>query len=316
MPNQYCPPAGVLFPSGHVVSDDQPLHVRYLYSVPSIAKFESDLDFLCRRYRPLPLSELEQLPERRAARTTASAFVLSFDDGMREAYDVIAPMLRAKGIPAIFFINSATIDNRQMMWRNKISLLIEQAQKQPGRIPPQISVQPGEGLPAKLRALRFSDGQLIDEVAKFFEIDFDEYLRRNQPYLTSSQVQEMSRNGFEIGAHSDRHPPFQQLTLDEQEREISASVNFIRELRAPCRYFAFPFHDGGVPTSVFRYMADLGVALSFGTSAARLDPVAFSFQRFALDAENANVSIPEILNELSVKSLARRWSRTEMIHRN
>ncbi len=244
MPDLYRPPAGVLFPFAHIITDDPPAHVRHLFAVPNIAKFKSDLDFFCRHFRPLQIAELEQLPRLRDNKASARAFILSFDDGMREIYDIIAPILHDKGIPAIFFLNSATIDNKRLMWRHKISLLIDRSKEQPGRIPPQIKLRPGETLQAKLKALRFADESILDDVARFFEVDFD-------------------------------------------------------------------------PTCVFRYMTDLGLILSFGTSEARVDPVAFSFQRFSIDARGAaNPSNRDILRELSVKSLVRRVSRTEVIQRN
>jgi len=317
MPDLYRPPAGVLFPFAHIITDDPPAHVRHLFAVPNIAKFKSDLDFFCRHFRPLQIAELEQLPRLRDNKASARAFILSFDDGMREIYDIIAPILHDKGIPAIFFLNSATIDNKRLMWRHKISLLIDRSKEQPGRIPPQIKLRPGETLQAKLKALRFADESILDDVARFFEVDFDDYLRRCKPYLTTGQVSELSRVGFEFGSHSDSHPYFYELAVEDQKKQISASVDFIQRLGLLCRYFAFPFHDNGVPTCVFRYMTDLGLILSFGTSEARVDPVAFSFQRFSIDARGAaNPSIRDILRELSVKSLVRRVSRTEVIQRN
>jgi peptidoglycan/xylan/chitin deacetylase (PgdA/CDA1 family) len=315
-PDFYRPPGNILLPFAHIVTDHAPLHIKHLYTVPGIAKFKADLDFLCRQYRPLQIAELEQLPRIRADKSSARTFILSFDDGMREVYDIIAPILRDKGIPAIVFLNSATIDNRKLMWRHKVSLLIECCSQQPGRIPPQMNLHRGESLRAKLMAIQFSDEGIVDDMAKFFEIDFDDYLRRYEPYLTSSQILELSHAGYELGAHSDSHPYFCQMAVGDQKKEIFKSVAFIRELGLPCRYFAFPFHDSGVPTSVFRYMMELGLILSFGTSEARLDMVAFSFQRFAIDARSGNPSIPDILKELSVKSLARRLSRTEVIRRN
>jgi hypothetical protein len=63
-------------------------------------------------------------------------------------------------------------------------------------------------------------------------------------------------------------------------------------------------------------MIDVEVILSFGTSEARVDSIGFSFQRFALDAENASSSIEDVLKQLSTKSLVRRLSGTEMISRN
>ena len=315
MPDRYHPPAGVLFPYAHIVSDIAPLHVRHLYEIPKIGKFKSDIDYLCRRYRALQLPELEHILHLRDKRS-ARSFVLSFDDGMREVYDVIAPILRDKGVPAVFFLNAATIDNRQLMWRHKVSLLIERSQKQPTRIPPQLKVRPGESILAKLQALRSAEEPLLDEVAKFFEIDFDDYLRRTRPYLTTEQVLELARDGFEFGAHSASHPYFNELAIEDQKDQISRSVQFIRALGLPCRYFAFPFDDDGVPTAVFGHMRELGIVLSFGASEARLDPISFSFQRFALDAENSSASIGNILAQLSVKSVVRRLFGTEVIGRN
>jgi peptidoglycan/xylan/chitin deacetylase (PgdA/CDA1 family) len=311
----YCPPAGVLFPYAHIVSDVIPLHVKHLYSIPSIAKFKSDLDFLCRHFRPLQLSELERIRGLRDSKASARYFLLSFDDGMREVYDVIAPILRNKGVPAIFFLNSATIDNRQLMWRHKVSLLIERSQQAPGRIPPQLNVRSSEGLTAKLKALRFVDECILDDIAMFFELDFDEYLQGARPYLTTTQILELACAGFEFGSHSESHPYFNEMTVEDQKEQVSGSVRSIRALGLPCRYFAFPFHDNGVPISVFKHMADLGLILSFGTSEARLDSVPFSFQRFSLDGGNADSSIQDLLKQLSTKSAVRHLFRTDVIRR-
>jgi peptidoglycan/xylan/chitin deacetylase (PgdA/CDA1 family) len=316
MPDIYHPPAGVLFPYAHIVSDAAPLHVRHLYAVPSIAKFESAIDFLCRRCQPLHLSDLERTLGLRGNNGSVRSFVLSFDDGMREVYDVIAPILRRKGIPAIFFLNAATIDNRQLMWRHKISLLIERSRQQPGRIPPQMKVRPGESVGAKLKALRSGEGGMLDDVAQFFEVDFDEYLRSAKPYLTTAQVLELARAGFEFGAHSATHPYFNRMTVEDQKDQVLTSVRFIRALGLPCRHFAFPFHDNGVPASVFGYMRSLNLVLSFGTSEGRVDSIGFSFQRFALDAENADSNLQGLLKQLSLRSVAYRLCGTETIQRN
>jgi peptidoglycan/xylan/chitin deacetylase (PgdA/CDA1 family) len=314
-PDLYHPPAGVLFPYAHIVSDIAPLHVRHLHAVPSVTKFKSDIDFLCRRYRALQLSDLGGIDEHRDKRPPCS-FVLSFDDGMREVYDIIAPILREKGIPALFFLNASTIDNKQLMWRHKVSLLVERSQQQPGRIPSGLNLRPGQSLREKLKALPFADEHILDDVARFFEVDFEEYLNGARPYLTTGQVLELARDGFEFGAHSGTHPYFYELPVDDQKDQISNSVQFIRALGLPCRYFAFPFHDNGVPASVFRYMMDLDLVLSFGSSEGRVDSIGFSFQRFALDAENASLTFERLLNQLSAKSLARRICGTEIIRRN
>ena len=54
-----------------------------------------------------------------------NSFLLTFDDGFREIYDIIAPILLDKGIPATFFISSGFLDNRELCYQHKASLLVE-----------------------------------------------------------------------------------------------------------------------------------------------------------------------------------------------
>ncbi len=314
--NVYRPPAGLLLPSGHIVGV-APDHVKHLFKIPSLVKFKADIEFLARHYEPLPLAELRRIGQAGGCeREAPKHFLLSFDDGMREIYDVIAPFLRAQGIPAVFFLNSETIDNKALMWRHEVSLLIAASQRHPERIPSQLELSRGETVRARLLALRFSDGPILKDLAASLEVDFGEYLRRNRPYLTTEQVLELARQGFEFGAHSAKHPYFKEIQLQSQRQEISESVDFVRALGLPCRYFAFPFDDNGVPRSVFEYMRSIGLVLSFGTSDARIDSVPFSLQRFALDAENSDSSLSKLLEQLSAKSLAFRTTRAEVIRRN
>jgi peptidoglycan/xylan/chitin deacetylase (PgdA/CDA1 family) len=314
LPNLYRPPGGVLFPCGHAIAHVPPPHIKHLSLVPRPDKFQSDLNFLCRRLHPLEISELQQLPCQHRGKMAPRSFILSFDDGLREGYEAIAPMLSRQGVPAIFFINSATIDNKRLMWRHKISLLVERSRKRPEHVPPQINLRPKENLQEKLRALKYAEEGLIDDIAKFYEVDFDDYLRTAKPYLTRDQVLGLSRLGFVVGAHSDTHPFFQDITIEDQKNEISTCVGFIRQLGLPCRHFAFPFHDEGISTQVFNHIRELEIALSFGTSEARVDSVGFSYQRFSIDACDSSVS--QILKQLSAKSILRRLSSTEVMRRS
>ena len=316
VPDFYHPPAGVLFPSGHIISDCPPPHVRHLYSVPTIAQFKDSVDFLCQRFRPLQLSELPELPGRRNNNGIPRSFILSFDDGMREISDVVAPILREKGLRAIFFIDTSTTDNKRLMWRHKISLVIDRFKASPGPIPPQIRSLPGNTFSAKLKALHFTEESTLDEIASLYGVDFDAYLTTHRPYLTTEQILALSREGFEIGAHSHGHPVFAKLTPEEQKEQISASVDAVRALGLPCRYFAFPFEDHGVSLSIFKHMADLGLILSFGTNGAHVDSVPFSFQRFGIDEANSDLTMRDLLRQLSAKSLVLRLSGTEVIRRS
>lgn len=93
-----------IYPFYHIVSDTPPAHIKHLYPIRSIKQFEKDLDFLQKHFIA---SELN-------SENNKKQFVLSFDDGLSEVYKIIAPILKKRNIPAIFFINSGFVDNKAM----------------------------------------------------------------------------------------------------------------------------------------------------------------------------------------------------------
>ncbi len=114
----------IIVPYYHMVSDHGISHIKHLYSHKSIKLFREDLECLLSRYRPIDLFQfLDHIQER--SRIEENAFLLTFDDGFREMYEIVAPILIEKGISATFFINSAFIDNKEMCFRNKASLVVE-----------------------------------------------------------------------------------------------------------------------------------------------------------------------------------------------
>ena len=120
----------VILPYYHMVSDESLPHVRPLYQYKNISQFKQDLDFLLTHFKPVSLQDLlnslggkTTLPPR--------SFLLSFDDGFREMAEVVAPILKAKGVPAVFFLNSAFVDNHELCFQQKIALLVDRLEKLP-----------------------------------------------------------------------------------------------------------------------------------------------------------------------------------------
>ena len=94
----------LIAPFYHVVSDAPVPHATPLYPIQSEREFEQGLDFLLRHFTPVDLHAV--VDSLRGGRPLPpNAFFLSTDDGMRENHDVIAPILKRKGIPATFFLS-------------------------------------------------------------------------------------------------------------------------------------------------------------------------------------------------------------------
>lgn len=264
----------VFLPFYHLVSDENPSHVRHLYPVRSVRQFRDDLDFFLKNYRPVPLSALRDEAENRStAHAAKPPMHLSFDDGLRECHDVVMPILLEKGVPATFFLNPSFVDNRDLMFRYKASLLREA----------------GVNAPTDPLTVTYPQRHLLDEMAATAGIDFAAFLEKQRPYLSAEQIRAMQSRGFTFGAHSMDHPTYRQLPLDEQLSQTLDSLRCAQEqFGAAPDVFAFPFTDDGVECVFFQKIHDaLGVPLrSFGSAGLKFDTLPTHLQRVPMEKTN------------------------------
>lgn len=281
----------MVIPYYHAVSDEEILHIKHLYKYKNIRQFKEDLNFLLRNYTPVSLFDAisflknnKPLPEK--------AILFTFDDGFREIYDIVAPILLEKGVPATFFVSSGFIDNENLAYQHKASLLVEYFKEATSlNIREKINeilAKNGvnyEDIASGILSIKYQQKDVIDEIAQSINIDFNDYLLKNEPFLTSHQIQRLIKQGFAIGAHSIDHPLYSLLTLKEQVYQTIESVKYIRE-KYCLNYgaFAFPHSDNGVTKEFFTQIYGSGlVDISFGTAGMMKDTVPNHFQRFSLE---------------------------------
>jgi peptidoglycan/xylan/chitin deacetylase (PgdA/CDA1 family) len=284
----------IILPFYHAVSDESLPHLRHLYSIRSVKKFTNDLDFFLKHYEPVSFSDLFEVLKG-TGKVSNPLMALSFDDGLREVYDVIAPLLLKKGIPATFFINTAFADNRGLFFKYKASLIIDRLNKisHPENIYEIINSRMGTEIKSKsamirkILDIRYDQQNILDSIAELLDIDFDTFLKIRKPYMKIDQLHDLQTKGFQIGSHSIDHPIYSSLGLDEQLRQTSESMKWISETFDPgYRYFSFPFIDNGVTANFFETIFskdDRIVDLSFGSSGMKKEKFPFNLQRIPME---------------------------------
>lgn len=268
---KFSPPT-CLFPYHHIVSDEEVLHIKYLYDYKNVSQFTNDLDILLKNFKPVSPDDLIDNIHRQK-KLPANTFLLSFDDGFREVHDVIVPLLEAKGIPAIFFINPAFIDNKKLFYRSKASLLIHEllANKNNEGLLDDVahvlnsSVTSADELIILIKKLKKEDEETMDILATEFSLSFDDYLKKQRPFLTSEQLVSLSKKGFTIGAHSWDHPHYDELSLADQITQTVTSCNYVKEKVNPAKMtFSFPYYDTDLPQQLFDALKKEDIDLLFG----------------------------------------------------
>lgn len=265
-------------PFYHVVSNEPLPHIRHLYRGKSAAEFERDLDVLLTHYRPISVEDLPIHSQKE------NRFLLSFDDGLRQFYEIAAPILWRKGVPCICFLNSAFIDNQALFYRFKQSLLIDSQHRiSKKRLP----------LPEKILQTGYKDQALLDEWAQEAGIDFEDFLQKERPYMTTEEIRSLAQKGFHFGGHSIDHPLYSEITPEEQIRQTLVSSAQAAKLGGEgTQYFSFPFTDYGVPARFFSAL-QAKVAYTFGTAGLKKDAVPNHLQRIPM--EQGSLSAEEVL---------------------
>lgn len=278
-----------VFPFYHCVSDNDLPHIKHLYPVISTKKFSSDIDFFLKNYHPVSTSKLVQQIKGKE-NPSERCFYISFDDGLKEFYEVAAPILVAKGIRAACFVNTDFIDNKAMFYRMKAGLLFERMRNKKLTKTESILIKEifaSQNLRYEKESdifhIRSDNQNLLDSIGEILEVDFNEYSQINKPYLSLNQIQSLISNGFTIGSHSTSHPNYEKLDEKSQLKETLGSVSFLKNnFHQNEILFSFPFTDFNVKKSFFEQIAG-EIDLTFGTANMKKDEIVTNLQRIPME---------------------------------
>jgi hypothetical protein len=282
-PLDYC------LPLYHSVSDKDLPHIRNVIRYKSTKQFEEDLDHISRHFQFVDWQEFKNFTSGNF-RPGKKIALLTFDDGFSEFYDTVAPILERKGIYACNFINPAFIDNKDMMFRCKASLLIDVLEKMK-TIDPEIyrilSLQNDttrEALQKRILKISYQEKNILDLLAEKLEFDFEAYSKEFKPYLSTEELKVLTRKGFGISSHSWDHPKYGDLSLKEQMETTDQTFVYLKEHGFLYESFAFPFTDFQVKKDFFdELFKNKDIYCSFGCAGAKLDSVQRNFQRIPME---------------------------------
>lgn len=268
----------VFQPFYHVVSNEKLPHILN-YNYRTATQFEKELDFYLQHFKPVSLNELISNEF-----TNEKVFHLSFDDGLKESAEIIAPILLKKGIPATFFINPGFADNKQLFHKYKASLILTRLQKSKASQADQLLKKHDlEG--EKILKVTILQNKILDEAAGLLGINFQNFLEDQKPYLTTNQILNMQNQGFSIGVHSINHPEFWKISEQHQLSEVSESMHWLTEnIKPAIKAFSFPFTDSGVSLKVLKSLKSENICdVTFGTAGIKSDELQHHFQRYPVE---------------------------------
>jgi len=209
------------------------------------ADFENMLDFLQGNMRVLPLAEAVQAAQQR--KLPRRSVAITFDDGYAEWRQNVAPALLKRGLPATFFVTTELFDGVPL-WHERIVAAVRALPAVGMQLPtgfgsvadlcaPQARMTLVRDLQERLKYLPLSE--------RLATIDMLE-AQACTPLLLpdkfdADDVRHLHSQGFEIGAHTIRHPILNECTDAEAIAEMAGCKASLEEtIGAKVRFFAYP----------------------------------------------------------------------------
>lgn len=230
-----------------------------------VTDFSRQISTLVRNGGIITLSELNEFFTRKRTSLTGK-YLLTFDDGLKDSYNYILPILRKYKVTGTFHIITKAVEESFVPISHKIHLLMgslgyQQFEKEclivyrenffsdfwkyldEDRVNSSYRWDKPEVKRFKWE-LNFGlpDTERVKVVNTIFDLYFDEAEISNSLFLNWEEVKEIEKEHNFIGGHTHSHADLGSLTNVEQHSEISACTTLLNQkLNDKLKPFSYPF---------------------------------------------------------------------------
>jgi peptidoglycan/xylan/chitin deacetylase (PgdA/CDA1 family) len=234
-----------------------------------IKDFIKQIDYICKNYSVIKLEDYTGLIKAKKA-VPNNACILTFDDGFKDHYTNVFPILKKKKLPATFFPLTQPLSEFVVPAVHKTHFLLAKLGA------PRFAEEINSAMEKKFS--EFSAEYFIDDKikkAKRYKWDdnlsanlkwtisampveiknkvlnfiFSKYFEDEKEfcknlYMSFDQMREMIEGGMSFGSHSVTHPALSKLSSEEQDKEIrNSKITLEKELGVKISAFSYPYGD-------------------------------------------------------------------------
>ncbi|HZQ24486.1 MAG TPA: polysaccharide deacetylase family protein [Terriglobales bacterium] len=233
----------------HNISDSDSPFTKGLGGTVSRQTFEATLRFLTTYFTPVSLQDV--LASFNGGVLPRRPVLVTFDDAYASVTEVAAPLCAQFGVPAVFFVNAACLDNREIALDNLVCYVANTVGlnainaaicELKGEIGHQV-VSLAEVFSRFLPGIPLRERKAFHErLLRSLHIGASELAKEAHLYVTSKQLRELAAFGVEIGDHTYSHVNCRVLMGDEFDEEIDRNRVKLEALSGRrVRSFSIPY---------------------------------------------------------------------------
>jgi D-aspartate ligase len=212
-------------------------------------EFERQIRYLKKYYNIIGFRDLYEHIE--ANSLPQNPLIITFDDGYRDNYDHAYAILKKHGVKATVFVTVDHIRSGELFWWDRVAYCLKRDRVD------------GEIIRERINTLkRLPNDERLRRIEENYPIDGGNH---HDQLLTWAQIEEMSRNGVEIGSHTMTHPTLAHLNDPQEiEYELMESKRILED-RLHQNILAMSYPTGGPDSysdEIIRHVKRLGYSFA------------------------------------------------------
>jgi peptidoglycan/xylan/chitin deacetylase (PgdA/CDA1 family) len=243
----------------HRVAERPELRMLDEYVVNSTpSDFDRQMACVQQYFNPVGIDELVRFAE--GYPLPRNPILITFDDGYRDSYTAALPVLRRRGIKAVFFIATSYITERRMFWWDRVNFLVKSTKRRRLELtyPRSMEFDTRDEVSRRstirsiLRIIKTARGldlpRLLGELQASTDSPWSDALEQQlaaEHLMTWDQVRALRAGGMDVQSHTRTHRVLQTLDDPQILDELRGSREDLeRELGEPISAISYPVgHD-------------------------------------------------------------------------
>lgn len=267
-----------------------------------IEKFKKQIKFFKENYNFLKIEDLiEYYKSPNEKKLPEKSILLTFDDGYKDHYTYVLPVLLENNIQGSFYIPTKCFQDKKVLDVNKIHFILESCIGEEKKILKEIEEYLGKNKDGRISLSyndyfkeyavdsRFDKKEVIfikrmlqvalpeDYREKLVDILFKKYVCTigdkviserafwEELYLTPEQIRMMEKLGMHIGFHSHNHIWLNSLSKEKQRLELDYSIEWFNKIGLDVKKMTISYPYGGYNETTLELMKEYNVPLGFTT---------------------------------------------------
>lgn len=205
----------------------------------------AQLRYLARHFKVVSLEAMVDRLTHRSFPLT-NEIVLTFDDGLRNNFTVVYPILRELQLPATFFVCPALVESGTWLWNHEVRCRLQKltaselAELRMKLLAPDTSV---DGIVEWMKTLRLPQRRQAEATIRQASTDFQPTTGQQAALdmMDWDDLLSLDRDLITVGSHTASHPILTGLNSQEIELEILESRRSLEQrLQRTVNFFCYP----------------------------------------------------------------------------